>query len=427
MERFLLILLMLSLPIFGQNNKRFAFFNTPNQYTALNLNGTNEYCKYTPNGYFSLMGENLMTNSNFETYTGTQDNNLTATYTGWTDVNGTNSVQASANYDTLRGGENSLKLSGASVTGWVRQTITVVAGKSYALKFWIKGDGTNKGRYAIYDVSNSAYIQAIAQAGSATAWAEVSRMFTAPANCTSIQINFIVGSPASSIAYYDHAYLREIPNTVIIFRHSQTDTTYYKDREYLLDQYYGDYNRCWNFRTIGTNEGSPYTDFGKLSFGFGIDGSSSFATGLSTIAPLARNTQYTTLLKFGFNGTAIEYSMYLNGVLQSSATSNSAPFCDDTVTVYVGTVRNATTLLHFFNGTIGDIQIIKNYSPSASEIVYLANNPYKKYYDNVSQIIVYWQFNNFSTTATMLQDYSGNNFNLTGFNIDTTDLYFFDK
>lgn len=387
---------------------------------AISYDGVSEYLKIDNTNGLNLLGSNLMLNGNFETYTGTQDNGLTATYTGWSDVNGSNSVQASSNYDTLRGGTNSLKLSGATFTGWVRQTITVISGKSYALKFWMKGDGTNKGRYAIYDASNSTYIQAIIQAGSATSWTEVSRLFTAPIGCTSIQINFLVGSPANAAAYFDHAYFREIKNIAIMFTFKISDTTRYKDREYLFDKYYGDYNRCWNFRTIGTNEGSPSTDFGKLSFGFGIDGSSSFATGLYSISPLAIGVYNRVVLTLGYNGSAIAYSMYLNGALQSSATSASAPFCDDTVTVYIATVRNASTLLHYFKGDIGETQIVADYSPTASEILSYEGVGFPSSYSTGTPLFWYNPIDTASINL-LLKDYSNNGISLSGTNIAIPD------
>ena len=167
-------------------------------------------------GYGSLENaerSELVTNGDFETYTGTQDDGTTDSYSGWLvyDIEGT--IEATA---TVHSGNNALKLTRTSGTiksnVKVTQDITVEGNKDYILSFYTRGDGTDDGTYSIYNVTTGGYISNYIHTGvSDTTYTEVIYVFTTPPNTTSIRIQLAANDNTDlATIYYDDVSIKRI-------------------------------------------------------------------------------------------------------------------------------------------------------------------------------------------------------------------------
>lgn len=164
----------------------------------------------TDNGllYWRLTGPttNLLDNPGFETAGGGPD-----IFAVWVEapVSGTISDETTV----VHGGSHAAKM----LTGDdyiypnLYQDVTVVPGESYTLSGYARGDGTNVGVYAIYDLTNAAYIGNHQRpAGEASAYAAFSATVTIPAGCVSVRIWFFgtLGGAGSYCYWDDIAWVR---------------------------------------------------------------------------------------------------------------------------------------------------------------------------------------------------------------------------
>lgn len=160
----------------------------------------------------------LVANGGFESYTGTQDDSTDDAFTGWTEDHYSGSYCDST--ATARSGNAAVKFR-RGTTGFETQfqqgvlLATVSPGQNLRLSFWQRGDGSaNTGKFAVYDVSNSAYIfdLTVGDRGSiisTTTYAEVVKAFVAPAGCTSIRVYFYMNNSFNdNTMYVDDASIR---------------------------------------------------------------------------------------------------------------------------------------------------------------------------------------------------------------------------
>lgn len=112
----------------------------------------------------------------------------------------------------VHGGAHAAKItSGALQNTTVPSTFAVTAGQTYYYAFWTRGDGTNAGRYYVYDQTNAAYIVTLVSTGvPGTTYSLVSGSFTTPANCSSVSLVFRVPAANGGIAYFDDVSLKNI-------------------------------------------------------------------------------------------------------------------------------------------------------------------------------------------------------------------------
>lgn len=419
MKKIILLLLLIAIPLGAQSNllkmekKRFV------AGSAVGLNGTDQYTSISNPVGISDNGPEILANGGFETYTGTQGNGLTATYTSWVDVNGSNTVLACDTVNTNYGGANALRLNG-SATGWVRQTVTVLPSTKYALTFWTAGDGTNAGRYKVYDLTHSADILGITSTAVTSGTYSIIRyVFTAPAGCTQIRIEFI--APATGYALFDQCSFRRIYDlSISIWLKRETPPS--SGREYILSKYYGDYGREWNLRFIGTGEGAD-ADTGKISFGIGYIGDSNGFSNVQSTTKFAAGQWYfvtATLQNVGLANSVMK--IYVNGVLEATNTSVNIPSYNSGSLFCVGSVRNATVFLHYFKGQIGEVQIVRftdisqsNVSAATLTQAYRRGIP-SSWIGGGSQVVAWYDFRGVSD-GQMLRDKSGTGNNLTGVNV----------
>lgn len=159
------------------------------------------------------MGADLLSNSGFETggtggnfNAGAEiDDGTSDTWTGWgTDyVNdgAGNKIEATA---TKYIGNYAIKITYTTAAPVMYQTaISVTAGQMYKLSMYTRGDGTQAGRYSIYDVTNGVYFVPITSTGiTGTAYTAVTHIFAAPAGCAAIEIA-LHGPAAAGTVYFD--------------------------------------------------------------------------------------------------------------------------------------------------------------------------------------------------------------------------------
>ena len=153
----------------------------------------------------------LIENGNFETAgAGGAD-----VFALWTESAGTGAL---ADEGTLvHAGSHAVKLTAGSTKNTVIRPgnassaaglINVIPGTACTLIFWTRGDGTNAGRYSIYDANNAGYIRTTVTTGVAgTDYAQVSYSFTVPAGCFSIQITLWCPNVEGGISYFDDVAL----------------------------------------------------------------------------------------------------------------------------------------------------------------------------------------------------------------------------
>lgn len=153
-----------------------------------------------------INGTNIITNPEFELYTGNQDGGVTGTFTGWEVEEENGVVQPSS---VIRMGFNALGFInyGDNPGPYVYQDCTVVATGSYTFSFYTKSDGTVQSSYGLYDVSNSADIVATTASGITGDYQLVTTNITAPAGCTSIRVYLYGANGATGSCYIDSTKL----------------------------------------------------------------------------------------------------------------------------------------------------------------------------------------------------------------------------
>ena len=114
---------------------------------------------------------------------------------------------------TPHSGIKSCKLTaGATTNTYVYSRFTgataLTQNGTYQLSFWTRGDGTNAGRYQVYDVTHSTDIIAKTSTGiTGTTWTQISTSFTVPVGCLSLDVYFYCPDTNTGIAYFDDASL----------------------------------------------------------------------------------------------------------------------------------------------------------------------------------------------------------------------------
>lgn len=163
-----------------------------------------DYCTIYSAALSTNPNLNLIRNANFGQYTGTQDDGTSDVIASWTNGNVNdglgNRVEATA---TVHGGSNAVKIQRTTATVNCFQDIPVVAGTIYDLSFWTRGDGSQGARYAVYDITNSAFIIGTTVTGiTGTNYTQITNSFTAPVGCSSVRI-YMYSPAAAGTGYFD--------------------------------------------------------------------------------------------------------------------------------------------------------------------------------------------------------------------------------
>ena len=169
--------------------------------------------------YFGTPGAdtNLLTNPGFET-AGAGGDDVFGT---WTEAKWGGVI---ADEGTIvHGGSHAAKLTNGTPYPTLQQTnITVIAEKNYRFSFWTRGDGSNPGKYFIYDVSNSGYIVASSTGITGTTYTQVVFDFVTPASCVLVNVGFQAPN-AGSVVYFDDSSLTNLEEVVAVSWTQLTD------------------------------------------------------------------------------------------------------------------------------------------------------------------------------------------------------------
>lgn len=158
-----------------------------------------------------VYGSELIVNGGFETAGGGGSDvfgSWTENFTDGTVANETTVVHSDS---------HSAKITaGAAQTTTIRQDFAVTTGASYYYSFWSAGDGTNVGRYYVYDRTNAASIVTTAYTyNPTTTYKLVTGQFTAPAGCVLASIYFSPPNVTGGIAYFDDVSVKQITTASI--------------------------------------------------------------------------------------------------------------------------------------------------------------------------------------------------------------------
>lgn len=161
---------------------------------------------------FAVAGANRVLNPGFEVYTGTQDDSTLDAVTSWTvDDYANGYVDSTA---TGHSGSAAIRIrsgAGGEFEGVWQDGIAVTPAENLTLRFWCKNDGSADAYayYAVYDLTNAAYIVGPSATGVAsTNYTEVVAPFTVPSGCTSIRVYFYTDLFAARDVWLDDVSLQ---------------------------------------------------------------------------------------------------------------------------------------------------------------------------------------------------------------------------
>jgi len=160
--------------------------------------GTGE-CGKSSNLQNYYLAPNLLLNADFELWAG-------AVLTSWTDL-GTDGLI----WQNINRQSQALALSivsGPTMDRRATQSVAVTPGDTIYYRFFASGDGVNAGQFGIYDVTNAAYIVAVATTGvTAATYTLVSGSFVVPALCVSARLELWCAPLNAALILFDNAYM----------------------------------------------------------------------------------------------------------------------------------------------------------------------------------------------------------------------------
>ncbi len=172
---------------------RLDSLTTPGSFLIASHDGTNARLTQATN--------QLLTNGGFKTAgAGGAD-----VFGSWTEIASDGAIAATTTPGQYRTGTACRITAGAGASTYVVQTVfNVVAGQTYTVSFWARGDGTNAGRYRLWDNSNNVNIVATTATGvTGTTYTRVTSTFVAPAGCSQINLYLYCPSTNGGVAYFD--------------------------------------------------------------------------------------------------------------------------------------------------------------------------------------------------------------------------------
>lgn len=158
------------------------------------------------------LGDKLITsNTGFETHTGSVDDGISDTFTGWNSVNVNdglgNKIESTA---TCHGELSAVKIIKTTTGPYIRTgDISVIPGSLIKLSIWTRGDGSNNGSIILYDVTHTSNFLSISTAISGTEYTNFVKYFTVPDECIAIRV-ILVSSSGAGTVYYDDISLKRV-------------------------------------------------------------------------------------------------------------------------------------------------------------------------------------------------------------------------
>lgn len=134
-------------------------------------------------------------------------------WSGWVESAGNGALEKETSI-VHTGGSAAKITAGASANTTIQNPLTgIIPGQQYTLTFWTRGDGTNDGRYQVYDFSNSATIVQGSTGVTGTTYTQVTVNFTAPTGCVIVQIWFKSPLANGGIAYFDDVSVKPVQSS----------------------------------------------------------------------------------------------------------------------------------------------------------------------------------------------------------------------
>ena len=161
--------------------------------------------------FFGTLSENnLVTYPGFETAGGGGAD----VFAGWNELTAGASQVVDEVVNVHGGGHAAKLVSTATDNSAVYKDITVVPGRSYLLSMWTRGDGSDHGRFYVYDADHAEYIVEAATNEPGTDYVQVTAGFVAPAGCTTIQIGFKSPEYIAATVYFDDISLIDLKDII---------------------------------------------------------------------------------------------------------------------------------------------------------------------------------------------------------------------
>jgi hypothetical protein len=167
----------------------------------------------------------LLTNNGFETYTGTPDNNISDSFTGWTVWSTSDPTKTVEATTTTNNGSSAVKITsdGTANPTIYSGNITVTSGNTYRISYYTRGNGTVDGKVGIWDSTNSAYIWNTATGITGTTYQQQIRYFTVPSTSTAIAV--YLRANATGTAYFDDVSVKLSPTNPLSVQGALTGVT----------------------------------------------------------------------------------------------------------------------------------------------------------------------------------------------------------
>ncbi|HLE35652.1 MAG TPA: carbohydrate binding domain-containing protein, partial [Candidatus Acidoferrales bacterium] len=161
--------------------------------------------------FFGTLSENnLVTYPGFETAGGGGAD----VFAGWNELTAGASQVVDEVVNVHGGGHAAKLVSTATNNSAVYKDIIVVPGRSYLLSMWTRGDGSDHGRFYVYDADHAEYIVEAATNEPGTDYVQVTAGFVAPAGCTTIQIGFKSPEYIAATVYFDDISLIDLKDII---------------------------------------------------------------------------------------------------------------------------------------------------------------------------------------------------------------------
>src|SRR3990167_2625872 len=158
----------------------------------------------------TLSENNLVTYPGFETAGGGGAD----VFAGWNELTAGASQVVDEVVNVHGGGHAAKLVSTATNNSAVYKDIIVVPGRSYLLSMWTRGDGSDHGRFYVYDADHAEYIVEAATNEPGTDYVQVTAGFVAPAGCTTIQIGFKSPEYIAATVYFDDISLIDLKDII---------------------------------------------------------------------------------------------------------------------------------------------------------------------------------------------------------------------
>lgn len=338
---------------------------------TLILNGLDEYVALdTPGPDNFEAGPELITNGSFEDYSGALDDGADDSFQGWTvNTSGGGKVEAVADaYD----GPVGVKLSnGNPGSAVIHQTIPVTPGAFYGMFFSTKRSSVENAslRFAIIDETHKTAVKPLRTTIRVSSYNLFRETFQAPEGCTMVRIEFRTSAYSEGVVYLDDVRLRRIYDMSFMFWIKRTLPDINVSRQYVMGRLEGSTNRNWYFSFAGTGEGLAPENIGKLRLGvrWGNPGTAPASCTTRTVLRPCLWYFVAATYKVSADRAGFELKIYVNGELETTVPRANGPIFFGNPPWRVG----ATSVVgspHFFQGEIGELQIVRNKLLSASEI-----------------------------------------------------------